>query len=63
VAGDKVVFGSYDGRVYIIGLADGKEQWSYELGQPVVSSPAVADEKIVIGCDDGTVNCFGTRKK
>jgi hypothetical protein len=27
----------------------------------VASSPAVADEKIVIGCDDGSVYCFGQK--
>jgi outer membrane protein assembly factor BamB len=31
------------------------------LGQPVVSSPAVAAEKIVMGCDDGNVYCFGQK--
>jgi outer membrane protein assembly factor BamB len=41
-------------------LADGKERWNYELGQPIQSSPAVVDGHIVIGCDDGFVYCFGS---
>ena len=53
--------GSDDGRVYLVNLNDGKELWSYEIGQPVGSSPAVADEKIVIGSDDGSVYCFGAK--
>ena len=62
VAGDKVVVGSDDGRVYLVSLQTGKELWSYEIGQPVGSSPAVADGKIVIGSDDGNVYCFGAKK-
>jgi outer membrane protein assembly factor BamB len=61
VAGGHVIFGSDDGSVYMLALADGKELWSYDLGQPVVSSPAVAAEKIVMGCDDGNVYCFGQK--
>jgi len=58
VAGDKVIVGSDDGRIYMVGLKDGKELWSYEIGQPVQSSPAVVENKIVIGCDDGAVYAF-----
>jgi outer membrane protein assembly factor BamB len=61
VVGDKVVFGSDDGRLYIVSLTDGRELWSYEIGQPVGSSPAVADGKIVIGSDDGGIYCFGAK--
>jgi outer membrane protein assembly factor BamB len=42
-------------------LKDGKQLWSYQIGQAVVSSPAVADQKIVIGSDDGSVYCFGQK--
>jgi outer membrane protein assembly factor BamB len=55
------VFGSDDGRVYLVSLQDGKELWSYDTGQPVASSPAVAGNRIVIGCDDGNVYCFGAK--
>jgi outer membrane protein assembly factor BamB len=44
-----------------VSLTDGKELWSYEIGKPIDSSPAVADGKIVIGCDDGNVYCFGAK--
>jgi outer membrane protein assembly factor BamB len=53
-----VVVGSDDGRVYMVSLDQGKELWSYEIGQPVESSPAVADGWLVIGCDDGGVYAF-----
>jgi len=45
---DKVVVGSDDGWLYVVSLSDGKELWSYEMGQPVSSSPAVVEGKVVI---------------
>ena len=57
--GNKVVVGSDDGRLYVVSLEKGQELWSYEAGQPIGSSPAVAEGKVVVGCEDGTVYCFG----
>ena len=56
---DKVVVGSDDGRLYMLSLEKGTELWTYEVGQPVQSSPAVAGGRVVIGSDDGRVYCFG----
>ncbi|HXG48365.1 MAG TPA: PQQ-binding-like beta-propeller repeat protein, partial [Methylomirabilota bacterium] len=61
VAGDKVVVGSDDGRLYVVSLKDGTELWSYEIGQPVGSSPAVAGDRVIVGSDDGGVYCFGSK--
>lgn len=36
-----VVFGSQDGKVYGIRLADGEKVWEYDTGGPVDSSPAL----------------------
>jgi outer membrane protein assembly factor BamB len=46
----------------MVSLADGKELWQYEIGQPVQSSPAVVDGHIVVGAADGSVYCFGDQK-
>jgi outer membrane protein assembly factor BamB len=54
-----VVVGSEDGRLYLVSLADGKELWSYEIGQGITSSPAVAGGTIIIGAQDGNVYAFG----
>jgi outer membrane protein assembly factor BamB len=62
VADGKVIVGSDDGRLYMVSLADGKELWQYEIGQPVQSSPAVVDGHIVVGAADGSVYCFGDQK-
>jgi hypothetical protein len=33
--------------------------WSYEIGRPIKSSPAIANGIMVIGSDDGCVTAFG----
>jgi outer membrane protein assembly factor BamB len=53
--------GSDDGRLYLLALADGKALWSYEMGKPITSSPAVAGGIVVVGCDDGYVYAFGPK--
>ena len=50
ICGDKVVVGSDDGRLYVVSLDKGKEVWSYEVGQPIESSPAVARGKVGDRC-------------
>jgi len=32
--------------------------WSYETGEPVFSSPAVAEDKVFVGSEDGKVYCL-----
>jgi outer membrane protein assembly factor BamB len=61
VCGDKVVFGSGDGRVYMLRLADGEQVWSYEIGRSIFSSPAVADGVLITASLDGSVYAFGAR--
>jgi len=63
ICGDKVVVGSEDGRLYTIRLSDGEQVWSYEIGQPITSSAAVAKGMVVVGCDDGRVYAFGAKKR
>jgi len=45
----------------MIRLSDGGKVWSYEIGQAISSSPAVANGMVIIGCDDGYVYAFGTK--
>ena len=47
----------------MVKLADGKEIWNYEIGQPLTSSPAVIDGTVVIGSQDGNVYAFGAKTK
>ena len=32
----------------------GKKVWSFEIGESIISSPAVAQGMVVIGCDNGS---------
>ena len=61
IAGDAVVAGASDGRVYILNLADGSLRWSYEIGARITGCPAVTGGMIVIGADDGRLYAFGER--
>ena len=58
--GDKVVFGTMDGKIYLASLKDGKEIVSYEVGEPISSTPAVVGTQIIFGCEDGNVYAFET---
>ena len=63
IAQDKVVFGSMDGKLYVVSLLDGKEISSYEVGEAISSTPALAGGRIVVGCEDGKVYAFLTAGK
>jgi len=60
---DKVIFGSMDGKLYVLALKDGKEITSYEIGEPISSTAALTDGRILIGCEDGKVYSFSTTTK
>ena len=59
IVGDKVVFGSGDGWVFVLSLKDGSKLWSYEIGRPIMSSPAVVDGRVLLGANDSRLYCFG----
>ena len=59
VTGESVVFGSDDGSIYAVSTKDGSQLWSYEVGQPVQSSPCIAGGRLVMGADDGVIYGFG----
>ena len=51
--------GSNDGRLYVLDLASGKVVWEYEDGGALMSSPAIASGRVVIGSTEGRLLCFG----
>ena len=53
LAGDLVVVGSDDGRIYAVKAATGALEWSIETGAEVTSSPAVSDGTVFVGSHDG----------
>jgi outer membrane protein assembly factor BamB len=56
-----VVFGSMDGKLYLVSLDSGSEVVSYEIGEPISSTPAVVAGKVIVGCEDGKVYAFQTK--
>jgi outer membrane protein assembly factor BamB len=44
-----VYFGSYDGNVYALEAATGLLLWKRDTGKPVVSTPAIAGDRVVVG--------------
>ncbi len=63
IAGDLVFLPTKRGRLYAVDVVTGKEKWQYQAGGSFLSSPAVAEGKLVIGNEDGTLYCFGEKKK
>jgi outer membrane protein assembly factor BamB len=48
VAGGAVYFGAHDGNLYSLDATSGQERWRLELGDPVITSPAIADGVLYI---------------
>jgi outer membrane protein assembly factor BamB len=59
IAGDRVVVGGGDGKLYILDLLKGTKVWEFEAGSGFTASPAVAAGRIVIGDIDGRLYAFG----
>jgi len=59
IARDRVYVG-IDGALHVFSLSDGEELWSYEVSDEI-SSPAIIQNSIVVGSDDGIVTAFGAK--
>jgi outer membrane protein assembly factor BamB len=59
ILGDRVFVGPNDGTHYELDLATGKKIWDFTAGAPLSASPAAAQNALVIGSQDGILNCFG----
>lgn len=58
VARDKVLVCTKDGHVSIFNAEDGAEIWHYEIGEQIIASPAVIDDRFFILTSRGTLMCF-----
>lgn len=59
VSNGMVWFASEDNYVYCFNAITGEKLWSYKTGDRVWSSPIITGNKIIIGCNDANVYCFG----
>jgi outer membrane protein assembly factor BamB len=58
----RVIFGSTDGNIYLLNIADGKKIWSFNAGSPVSSSPVVTRDRFYFLTEDGRMLAFGAGK-
>lgn len=57
---DRAVYGGLDGKLYVVPLDGGKvTSVATAFGAAITAPVAVADEKIVAGCEDGYLYIFG----
>lgn len=55
IEGDTVYAGSADGRLYALGVSDGKPRWSYEAREDLSTRPAVSDGIVLVASLQDTV--------
>jgi outer membrane protein assembly factor BamB len=53
--------GSFDGNLYALNLADGKELWKFTAGGDIAASPAIAGNRLLIGTRDGVLYCLRSK--
>jgi outer membrane protein assembly factor BamB len=62
IIGDLALAGTIRGRFHAIDVKTGKEVWQTDVGDRFTASPAVSDGRVVIGNEDGTLYCIGSKK-
>jgi len=58
VAGDTLYLAAQDGTVRFLDVRTGAERRRVALGGKVFSSPAIADGRLYVGCQDGRLYCI-----
>ena len=57
----KVVIGSTDGRLRVLGLKDGAVLWQRDLGAPILGAAAITQGQVVTATTDGHLRAFGPK--
>lgn len=55
LAGDQLIFGTFDGQLVGLDAGTGRRRWLLPLGAPALSSPVAFDRELYLGLDDGRV--------
>ena len=58
IAGDKVLFGAYDGCIHAVSADSGEPEWTREVGSPVLSSAAVVGKDVYAASREGYIYCL-----
>ena len=59
IAGRRVYVASASGEILALDLATGEPAWSFDAGESILASPAIADGRLVIGTTEGRLISFG----
>jgi len=51
-----------DKHFYVLDVKTGKELQKFPMDGTILSSPAVADGRVLIGTEKGTIYCLGGKK-
>lgn len=62
IAGNHVYVGTTAGSLFVLDLDKGNEVQKLQLGRGISASPAVAQECLVIGTNDGVLYCLAKKK-
>jgi len=54
-----VYVGTFDGNLHCLNETTGEEIWNYSVTAPIISSPTIIDEHVLVGAQDGSIYCFG----
>lgn len=58
VVGDRIYFGSFDGKVYCLDTKKGKEIWNFATKSKIYASPAIVDERLYFSNFKGQIYCL-----
>ncbi len=47
------------GDLFLLDIQTGKNIWTYEIGTPVINTPAITEKGIVVACADGNIIFIG----
>jgi outer membrane protein assembly factor BamB len=61
IAGNQVVAATAAGKIYVLDANSGEVKWEHDAGGSFTASPAVVDDRIILGNGDGTLYCFGAK--
>jgi outer membrane protein assembly factor BamB len=58
---DKLLVGSFEGRLYVLNKTNGTVEWTYDVGAPVEGAPQVIGNKIWVLTEKGKLFRFEER--
>jgi eukaryotic-like serine/threonine-protein kinase len=64
IVNESIVYaGCLDGKFYAIEAKTGEKVWEFDAGSPIVSSPVLMDNLLIVGDESGTVYVFDLNAK